>query len=100
MTIEQIKKDLIEIRYYYSKQRDFDSAAKTVGQCSIIEKVERYNNAVRKAPAQLYDIYAALYVYNNTQLAVSLDWDCSLDCIKRANSKLCNFLLEALNSAE
>lgn len=100
MTIQQIKEDLKEIRYYYSRQRDFDCASRVIGQSTVTEKAERYNAAVRKAPAVLYDLYVSLYVNNNTQLVVSLDWDCSPDYIKRMNNKLCAFLSKELNTAD
>ena len=56
MTIQQVRKDLRSIRYYYSKQKDFETAARTVGMNEIAETAERYNTAVRKAPIRLYDV--------------------------------------------
>jgi len=97
MTIEQVKTDLREIRYYYAKQKDLDGAARCVGTSSIKEKVERYNEAVRKAPVKLYDVYVSLYVNNNTQLVLSFDWDCSSEYVKRLNRQLCRFLQEELS---
>jgi len=38
ITINQIREDLREIRYYYSKQKVFDQASKTVIQSSVIDK--------------------------------------------------------------
>lgn len=96
MTIKQIKEDLKDIKFYYSKQQDIEKAAKVVGPCEMQEKVERYNKAVCKAPAKLYSLYIALYVNNNTQLVVSRDWDYSPDYIRHLNDKLCAFLLEQL----
>ena len=95
-TIQQIRRDLEEIRYYYAKQKEFDGASKNVGASSIAAKVERYNAAVRKAPPRLYDVYVSLYVNNNTQLVLSFDWDCSPDYVKRLNRRLCEFLQKEL----
>lgn len=97
MTVQQVKDDLREIRYYYAKQKELDSASRTVGTSSITEKIERYNTAVRKAPVRLYDLYVALYVHNNTQLAVALDWDYTADYIRKLNNKLCLFLKRELD---
>jgi len=97
MTLEQVKADLRDIRYYYAKQKDLDGAARSVGTSSIKEKVERYNEAVRKAPVKLYDVYVSLYVNNNTQLVLSFDWDCSSEYVKRLNRQLCRFLQEELS---
>ena len=43
LTHEKIREDLREVRYYYSMQDLFDSAAKTVKPIAILEKVSRYN---------------------------------------------------------
>ncbi len=96
VTIRQVKEDLREIRYYYAKQKELDGASRTVGASSITEKIERYHTAVRKAPVRLYDLYIALYVHNNTQLAVALDWDYSADYIRKLNNQLCQFLSKEL----
>lgn len=92
MTLDEVKADLRELRYYYSKQRDLDGASHLVGKSVIAEKAERYNAAVRKAPVKLYDLYVSLYVNNNTQLVVALDWDCTVDYIKQLCYKLRVFL--------
>ncbi len=96
MTIQQVKKDLRSIRYYYSKQKDFETAARTVGMNEIAETAERYNAAVRKAPIRLYDVYVSLYIHNNTQLVLSFDWDCTAEYIRRLNKQLCEFLQKQL----
>lgn len=41
MTIQEIKSDLRTIRYYYSKQKEFEKAAETVGTNKIAETVEK-----------------------------------------------------------
>lgn len=98
LTKQQIREDLKDIRYYYSKQKLFDSASKTIVQSSVIEKVNRYNQAVKDAPARLYDLYISLYVQNNSQTAVAYDWNRSNDYIKLLNKLLCEHLLKALNN--
>ena len=75
MTIQEIRSDLRAIRYYYSKQKEFDKAAETVGASRVTEIVEKYNQAVTNAPLKLYEVYVGLYVHNNTQETVSFDWD-------------------------
>lgn len=100
ITIEQVREDLKEIRYYYAQLKDVDRVSKSVGGSERRAMVERYNAAVCKAPIRLYHLYGALYVDNNTQLVVALDWDCSVDYIKRLNKQLCKFLQEELNKEE
>ena len=70
ISISQIRQDLRDIRYYYSKQKMFDGLANSVGQNDVVEKAMRYNEVVRKAPIKLYDIYISLYINNNTQEAL------------------------------
>lgn len=49
MTIQEIRSDLRAIRYYYSKQKEFDKAAETVGESKVVETVKRYNQAVQSS---------------------------------------------------
>ena len=41
MTIQEIRSDLRAIRYYYSKQKEFEKAAETIGTSKVTETVER-----------------------------------------------------------
>ena len=66
-TKEEVRDDLKEIRYYCSKQRDFENAAKTIGSSTVVEKVKAYNEAIQTAPIRLYDLYVSLYVNNNRE---------------------------------
>jgi len=93
LTKQKVREDLKEIRYYYSKQKMFDDAGKTVVQSAVLEKVSKYNQAVKDAPARLFDLYISLYVQNNSQAALAYDWDFSTDYIKQLNKQLCEFLL-------
>ena len=92
MTIQEIRSDLRAIKYYYSKQKEFENAAETVGESKVVETVRRYNQAVTNAPPRLY-------VHNNTQETVSFDWDCCVEYIRRLNKQLCIFLLEYFKGA-
>ena len=85
LTINQVREDLKEIRYYYSMQELFDSAANTVKPVAILNKVERYNAAIKAAPARLYILYISLYVKNNTQAALADDWGYTREYIKEIN---------------
>jgi len=94
MTIKQIREDLREIQFYYSKQKSLDYLVKTVAQNSILEKVQKYHEAVKDAPIRLYGLYMALYVENNTQGALAYEWTCSESQIKVLSQKLCEFLIK------
>jgi len=98
VTIKQVRDDLRDIRYYYSKKDIFDSASVKIVQNEVVEKVKRYNEAISKAPPRLYDLYIALYTQNNTQAALSYEWDFSPDYIKELNLALCQFLFDYFNA--
>ena len=96
LTTVQVRNDLREIRYYYSMQDLFDRSAKTVKPLAILQKVGRYNTAMQNAPARLFVLYVSLYVENNTQAALALEWQLTSDYIKELNNKLISFLQSAL----
>lgn len=96
VTLEQVRTDLREIKYYYAKQKELDNASKYTGQSAIIDRVNTYNKAMRQAPVLLYDLYVSLYVNNNTQSVLAYDWDCSTEYVKRLNKQLCGFLQNEL----
>lgn len=93
-TSQEIRRDLRAIRYYYSKQKEFEKAAETVGASKITETVKRYNQAVTNAPPRLYEVYVGLYVQNNTQEALAYDWDYSTEYVKRLTKQLCEFFVD------
>ena len=100
MTIQDIKDELQEVKYYYGHKAMFDRAMATVSKNTVLEKVRRYNALMQSAPAQLYGLYIALYAENNTQLAVALDWGLSEGYIKNLNRKLREYLLKKINEKE
>ncbi|MBQ7340510.1 MAG: hypothetical protein IJW43_06635 [Clostridia bacterium] len=91
-SIQEIKEDLKMIRYYYSKEKEFEAASKVTGKSNLTLLIEKYNQAVRNAPIRLYEVYVSLYVHNNTQLVLSFDLDCSPDYVRKLNNK-CNIHL-------
>lgn len=96
ITLKQIYKDLKEIRYYYAKQKLFDDKHNPV-QSEVVSLVEKYHNAVKAAPARLYDLYISLYFHNNTQATLAYDWNLTDDYIKTLNKKLCEYLRQAFD---
>ena len=96
MTIQEIRQDLRDIRYYYSKKEQFDRASNIILPKALLEKIERYQKAMLNAPARLLDLYISLYVQNRSQAALAYEWNYSNDYIKQQNKQLCDYLLEAL----
>lgn len=92
MTRQEIMKDLREIRYYYSRKKGFDELKNEIESNIIAEKVQRYNDAVKRAPIRIYDVYVELYIRNNTQESLADKWRYSTQTIKRLNGKLYDYL--------
>lgn len=95
MTIQEIRGDLRDIRYYYSRKAAFDKAMNSVATNAAVQKAERYNLEVKNAPPRLYDLYNMLYVENNTQLSLAEQWGFCEGYIRNLNRQLYAFFLNA-----
>lgn len=96
LTINQVREDLKEIRYYYSMQDLFDSAANTIKPLALLNKVERYNAVIKTAPARLYILYIELYVKNTTQRELAYAWGYERVYITELNKRLIKYLQKTL----
>ena len=92
LTKEQIREDLEDIRVYYSIKSVFDKAPAEIKAEALLEKLEQYHSVMRKAPAKLYVLYISLYVENNSQTALSEEWNFTKDYIKDLNKQLVEYL--------
>lgn len=95
-TLQEIREDLAEIKFYYANEKEIIAAEKVTGQMRLTETVKTYNEAVSNAKGRLYMLYVSLYIHNNSQMVVADDWDCSVDYIKRLNRQLLQYLQSAL----
>ena len=90
--LDKIREDLREVRYYYTRKELFDETFKSISTNVILEKVYRYNEAIRSAPVRLYDLYVCLYTKNYTQAALALELDYTTEYIQMLHKKLLLFL--------
>ena len=93
-TANQIRKDLKDIRYYYARKNAFENASIDIGQNTVVEKLDKYNSAIRFAPPRMYDLYITLYTQNNTQDSLSEKWGYSIEHVSRLNAQLIKFFLK------
>ena len=100
LSANTIREDLKNIRYFYSRKDIFEKASTSIGENTILEKIERYNKAVRSAPPRLYDLYASLYLENNTQESLSQKLGYTIEHISRLNSQLIKHLQKTLIDKE
>ena len=61
MTVDELRKDLSDIRYYYSRKVMFDRAAGCVAKNAAIALAERYNGAIRNAPLRTKGISGTVF---------------------------------------
>ena len=92
LTLKQIRDDLKDIRYYYSRKEAFENGFRMIGSNDIVGKAKRYNTAVQSAPTRLYDIYVGLYARNLTQEALSVELCYTPEYIQILNKRLLLFL--------
>ncbi len=91
METEKVKRELRELRYYYSRKEQMDALFRETGETRIPAIVRKYNNAIRLAPVQLYDLYGCLYIRNQTQEAAAIELNYSIEYVRRLNKALLQF---------
>lgn len=96
LTLQEIRKDLQEVRYYYSHKQMLDGAIIVTGGNAILEKVKRYNEAAAKTPVRLYEIYIELHVNAKTQEGLAEERNYSAGYIQQLNKELLQFLQNTL----
>ncbi|MBE5745672.1 MAG: hypothetical protein E7359_00050 [Clostridiales bacterium] len=99
-TLNKIREDLKDIRYYYSRKEIFEKVSDSVGENTILEKIDLYNNAIRSASPRLYDLYVSLYLGNQTQESLADRLGYTIEYISRLNSQLVKFLYTKLSKGD
>ncbi len=94
LTVDEIRKDLLDIRYYYTRKSVFDNSG-IANQ--ITEKVKRYNAAVRTAEPRLFDLYVCLYIKNQTQEGAASELCWSTVYVQKLHTRLVLFFHAQLN---
>ena len=91
LTLNQIRNDLKDIRYYYARKEWFDKSFEDTGENHILEIVQKYHSAILSAPIKLYDLYTSLYINNNTQEVLADDLNFTPEYIQKLNKNLLKF---------
>ena len=100
MTLTQIREDLKDIRYYYSRKDIFEEGFKCTGTNSIVDKAKIYNEAIQTASPKLYELYVSLYIKNNTQESLSEELCYTPEYVQMLNKQLLKFLQTKLIKKE
>lgn len=97
ITIEEIKEDLKNIRYYYARKKALDEAFRNIGYNTIVKRVEVYNEMIKTATPQLCDLYVSLYINNHTQESLADAMCCTRETVNFMNKKLLLYFQSKLN---
>lgn len=100
ITLEQIRDDLREIRYYYARKTQVDDVSKKIGDPAVRCLVEKYNRAICIAPLRLYDIYACLYVRGQTQEELADELSYTPQYIRKLIAQLPSYFKTKFNEME
>ncbi len=99
-TVKIVKDELKEIRYYYSKRKDFEKVSDVIGESDVCKLVAKYNGIIRRGSIKFYDLYVSLYVNNNSLAVVAEDWGINYCYVSRLNKQLCDFFVKELNKED
>lgn len=91
-SLDDIREDLKDVRYFYLRKKVFEGNTKNVGINATQKKVERYNSVMLSAPPKLYDLYIGLYVEGSTQEGYAAELGFSPKYIQKQNKELLKFL--------
>lgn len=92
LSLTEIRKDLKEIKYYYSRKALFDKAFASTGINDVVEKASRYNEIMKSATPRIFDVYYSLYIVNHTQESYSNELGCTPEYVQRLNKQLLKYL--------
>ena len=93
MTTEEIRAELQDVRYYYSRKAMFDRAKACVAKNAAVAILPGV--VLAEGPPRLYDISVTLYVENNTQASAAEKWGYSEGYIRYLNRQLYAFFVNA-----
>ena len=99
-TVNQIRDELKEIRYYMSRKEVFDKSAVCVGKNAIEQKIALYNSMICEATPRLYDLYVSLYLHTYTQESLSEKLGYSIEYVSRLNTQLIKYFQQKLNAEQ
>lgn len=96
MLTEQVRTELGEVKYYYSRKANMDALSKSIGNSSAEALAGKYVNAIRQAPARLYDLFGCVYIQNKTQEAIAAELCYTEVHIRRLINELINYFAKKI----
>ena len=96
-SIENIREDLKEIRYYYTNKTELLDAEKYLSPNALVQKIELYKTLIKFAPINLYYVYYCLYILGQTQECCSYKLHYTIEYIQKLNHKLLEYFHKFLS---
>ena len=96
MTVQAVKSDLKEVRFYYA-HRDLYARALAESKNQIAGLVEAYEGYMEHAPAELFVLYHCLIVEGKSRKETIEEWQMSLTHLKVRYNRLCEYLADVQN---
>lgn len=96
-SLNEIRKDLRDIRYYYARKDMFDESFSNTGDNCILQTVKLYNAAVCAASPRLYELYVELYLKNKSQASVASEHGFTVEYVQRLHTKLIKLIQNQLS---
>lgn len=96
MTVEAVKSDLKEVKFYYA-HKEIYARALAESKNQILWLVQAYDGWMEKAPAELYALYYSLIVEGKSRDVVTQEWQVSLSYVKSLYNRLCQYLADRQN---
>ncbi len=91
MTLNEIRKELQQIKFYYSNKEELDRSMSLTGNAEFMEIVEKYNKAILSAEPKFYCLYAGLYLDCHTQESLGDKWGYTQEHISYMHNGLLKF---------
>lgn len=91
MLEEQVKNELREVRYYFSRKANMDALSIDAGDSRAKALANKYVKAVAQAPARIYDLFGCLYIQNKTYETIATEMFCSEQTVRRLVKELTDY---------
>lgn len=92
--LNQVKKDLQNIKFYYSQLREIDISKQTVNYNTFTKKVNLYSQAIDKAEPIFYRLYTSIYVEGLSLNETAEEIGLSYRSVLQKNKELKDFFVK------
>ncbi len=95
---EVVKRELRDVKYYYSRKEFFDECFKQTGNTEVFSIVQKYNKYICGAKAKLYDLYCCIYLQYKTQEAVAIELGVTHEYVRKTHKALLEYFCECIEN--